>query len=113
MSGSRDSGATLWGAAPWRAPRPAVIVDRAGRAQRPGSAGRSGRPRGQIVTRIQIQKVQMKTTITDPFLPDTSRDHHQGPADAPIKLLEYGDFECPACAEAYPLVKALKRQLGD
>ena len=46
-------------------------------------------------------------------LPDTDRDHIQGPPDAPIALLEYGDFECPACGMAYRVVKALQEQLAD
>jgi protein-disulfide isomerase len=46
-------------------------------------------------------------------LPDPERDHIQGPADAPIKLLEYGDYECPFCAEAHALVKEIQRRLGD
>jgi protein-disulfide isomerase len=45
-------------------------------------------------------------------LPVGSRDHVQGPADAPITLLEYGDYECPYCGEAYPIVKEIQRRLG-
>jgi len=44
-------------------------------------------------------------------MPD--RDHIQGPIDAPIALVEYGDYECPYCGEAYPIVKAIQEQLGD
>jgi protein-disulfide isomerase len=46
-------------------------------------------------------------------LPDLERDHVQGSADAPIKLLEYGDYECPFCAETHALVKEIQRRLGD
>jgi protein-disulfide isomerase len=46
-------------------------------------------------------------------VPISSRDHVLGPADAPAKLLEYGDYECPFCGEAYPNVSALLDQLGD
>ncbi len=44
-------------------------------------------------------------------MPD--RDHIQGPIDAPIALVEYGDYECPYCGEAYPIVKAIQERLGD
>jgi protein-disulfide isomerase len=46
-------------------------------------------------------------------LPDPERDHFQGPADAPIKLLEYGDYECPFCADAHSMVQEIQRRLGD
>jgi protein-disulfide isomerase len=46
-------------------------------------------------------------------LPVGERDHIQGPADAPVTLVEYGDYECPYCGQAYPIVKALQQRLGD
>src|SRR5438046_4267374 len=45
--------------------------------------------------------------------PIPGRDHIQGPIDAPIALLEYGDYECPYCGDAYPVVKAIQERLGD
>jgi protein-disulfide isomerase len=42
-----------------------------------------------------------------------SDDHSAGPEDAPITLVEYGDFECPYCGQAYPIVKSIQKQLGD
>src|SRR5262245_66363104 len=45
--------------------------------------------------------------------PVGERDHVQGPAEAPVTLVEYGDFECPYCGEAYPVVKALQQTLGE
>jgi len=46
-------------------------------------------------------------------LPMANRDHIQGPIEAPLALVEYGDFECPYCGEAYPIVKAISERLGD
>lgn len=42
-----------------------------------------------------------------------SRDHIQGPADAAVTLLEYGDYECPYCGAAYPIVKQVQEAMGD
>jgi protein-disulfide isomerase len=41
------------------------------------------------------------------------RDHIQGPADAPVTLLEYGDYECPYCGAAYPIIKEVQARMGD
>ena len=46
-------------------------------------------------------------------LPDPERDHIYGSANESIKLLEYGDYECPFCAEAQPIIKEIQRRLGD
>ena len=42
-----------------------------------------------------------------------SRDHIQGPATAPVTLVEYGDYECPYCAQAYLITKEIQERLGD
>jgi len=44
-------------------------------------------------------------------LPVGARDHAQGPRDATVTLLEYGDFECAHCAAAFPTVKEVTRWL--
>jgi len=54
-----------------------------------------------------------RTTVpTRLAVPVGERDHVQGPATAPVTLMEYGDFECPYCGMAYPVVKALRQRLG-
>ena len=45
-------------------------------------------------------------------LPVSARDHAEGAADAPITLVEYGDYQCPYCGAAYPVVKRLQKTLG-
>jgi protein-disulfide isomerase len=45
-------------------------------------------------------------------LPVGERDHTHGLADAPVTLVEYGDFECPYCRQAYPIVKEVQSRLG-
>jgi Na+/H+ antiporter NhaA len=44
---------------------------------------------------------------------DSGRDHLRGPTDAPVTLLEYGDFECPYCGMAEPVVRELLQDTGD
>jgi protein-disulfide isomerase len=41
------------------------------------------------------------------------RDHIQGSGDAFVTLVEYGDYECPYCGAAYPIVKEVQAQMGD
>jgi protein-disulfide isomerase len=45
--------------------------------------------------------------------PLSERDHVLGPPDAPIELVEYGDFECPHCGRAFVIVQQLRKELGD
>jgi Na+/H+ antiporter NhaA len=44
---------------------------------------------------------------------DPERDHVRGPLDAPVTLVEYGDFECPFCGRAEPVVRELLQDFGD
>ena len=44
---------------------------------------------------------------------DPDRDHQRGPDDAAITVVEYGDFECPHCGKAEPVVRALLADFGD
>src|SRR5215471_17828975 len=49
-------------------------------------------------------------TLSDPV---TERDHVRGPANAKVTLVEYGDFECPFCARAEPVLREVQRRFGD
>jgi Na+/H+ antiporter NhaA len=44
---------------------------------------------------------------------DPEVDHIRGPVDAPVTLVEYGDFECPYCGRAEPVVRELVRRFGN
>jgi protein-disulfide isomerase len=46
-------------------------------------------------------------------LPVSERDHIQGSNTAPITLVEYGDYECPYCAQAYLIIKEVQERLGN
>jgi protein-disulfide isomerase len=61
------------------------------------------------ITSAKTESFQpMKLTVPDP-----NRDHVQGPLDAPVMLLEYGDYECPYCGQVFPIVKEIQNRLGD
>jgi Na+/H+ antiporter NhaA len=52
--------------------------------------------------------------ITDLYLEvDAERDHIRGPMEAPVTVVEYGDFECPFCGQAEPVVRELLRDFAD
>jgi protein-disulfide isomerase len=58
-----------------------------------------------------VTRTQWEATLTVPV--NESRDHIQGPRSAPVTLVEYGDYECPYCVAAYPIVKQLQARMGD
>lgn len=62
-------------------------------------------------TRLESEEVQQKVTrLAAPV--DEKRDHIQGPLNAQLTLVQYGDFQCPYCGAAYPEVKRVQKQLG-
>jgi len=58
----------------------------------------------------KIETVEESPELT---LPVSERDHIQGPATAKLTLVEYGDYQCPYCGAAYPVVKRLQKTLGN
>lgn len=55
----------------------------------------------------------METEIVKLTLPVSHRDHIQGEdTAAPLTLLEYGDYECPYCGQAYPIIKQVQKHFG-
>ena len=42
----------------------------------------------------------------------SAKDHQQGNPDAPCTLVEYGDYQCPSCGHAYPIVKRVQKHFG-
>src|SRR5438067_9433843 len=65
------------------------------------SLGSTGMPNAEAFRRGGNRMAQ---TSHEPRLaiPVSNRDHAPGPPEAPLSLIEYGDFECPFCGMAYP-----------
>jgi protein-disulfide isomerase len=57
-----------------------------------------------------MSQTQWHPVLTTPVTDD--RDHIQGPADAAVTLVEYGDYECPYCGAAYPIIKEVQARIG-
>lgn len=56
----------------------------------------------------------MHETQTQQLTPAVSPDDHvQGPANATVTVVEYGDYECPYCGEVVPSIKQIQQQMGD
>jgi protein-disulfide isomerase len=58
-----------------------------------------------------MNTTQWEAVLTVPVTED--RDHIQGRADAPVTLVQYGDYECPYCGAAYPIIKQVQAEMGD
>ena len=73
------------------------------------------RTAGRMPDRARVRALLGDTkTIIDLAVPvDPERDHLRGPEDAHVTLVEYGDFECPYCGQAEPVLRELLRDSGD
>ena len=58
-----------------------------------------------------MRRTEWSAELTLPITEE--RDHVQGSPDAPLTLVEYGDYECPYCGAAYPIVKEVQTRLGE
>jgi len=54
----------------------------------------------------------MSTHTPHLTVPVSGRDHIRGPVTATLTLLEYGDFECPYCGAAHPILEEVRALLG-
>ena len=52
----------------------------------------------------------MPDTLTHPI---SKRDHIQGSSSAAVTLVEYGDYQCPFCGDAYSIIKKLQKHFGE
>jgi protein-disulfide isomerase len=62
----------------------------------------------RLRTRALLGTAETIVDLAEPVDPD--RDHVRGPDESPVTVVEYGDFECPYCGQAEPVVREL---LGD
>lgn len=67
---------------------------------------------------FRVERILSADTAAAPVMAldapvDAARDHVRGPHDAPLSLVEYGDYECPFCGRATGAVDALRERFGD
>ena len=55
---------------------------------------------------------QLQSRVARLVVPVSERDHTYGPADAPVTLVEYGDYQCPYCGQAYGILKTIQSRFG-
>ena len=55
----------------------------------------------------------MATSTSRLVMPVSARDHLRGRLTAPLTLVEYGDFQCPHCGAAYPIVEQIRQVMGN
>ena len=71
----------------------------------------TGRLPKPLRARALLGRSEVIVDLAEPV--DPGRDHIRGPAGAPVTLVEYGDFECPYCGQAEPVVRELLAGFGD
>ena len=71
----------------------------------------AGRLPTPLRTRALLGRSQVIIDLADPV--DPERDHLRGADDAGVTMVEYGDFECPYCGQAEPIIRELLADFGD
>jgi Na+/H+ antiporter NhaA len=66
---------------------------------------------GRLRAAGQPRVAEPLVDLVDPVDPDL--DHVRGPVDAPVTMVEYGDFECPYCGQAEPVIRDLLAAFGN
>jgi protein-disulfide isomerase len=59
-----------------------------------------------------ITEMSNQTIADELSIPVSEADHALGNSDAPVTLVEYGDYECPECLNAFPIVRRLQERFG-
>jgi protein-disulfide isomerase len=59
----------------------------------------------------QVSPAQQQQSVAG--VPGAEPAHVLGPADAPVRLEEFGDFECPPCGMFHPILQQMKQEFGD
>ncbi|HEY8380191.1 MAG TPA: thioredoxin domain-containing protein [Nannocystis sp.] len=75
----------------------------------PAAVDSLARPR-HALPRAHLRELAMMKLLRPPLGPD---DHIRGELTRPLQLVEFGDYECPLCGQAYLVIGALERALGD
>ena len=59
------------------------------------------------------QSTPVAQASVNPGIPGADPPHTHGPANAPVHLEEFGDFECPPCGIFHPVLKQMEEEFGD
>lgn len=78
---------------------------------------KAGVEEGELITAgedhiMKSRAENYATSLGQLQLPVSDRDHAEGANDARVTLVEYGDYQCPYCGMAFPVVKELQRRFG-
>jgi len=81
----------------------------------PGEPGafRQQRLGGSLALPTEMPAMEESHIMPNLKTPVSSKDHIQGDESAPVVLVEYGDYECPHCGHAYPIVKRVQKHFGN